>query len=151
MSTAQRVSRGFHRLAVFLAAIPLIIGIGASIFAALSEANGAKSSHDEQLELICAQELAKAPATRLLKPGETVPLPPGKRPQDVQWLSPPPEGLKAIMHADAKTDFDEFDLNYDLKDLGCSEESRKVSWRQIIDASAPGVFSYWPIFWSLLS
>lgn len=36
MSTSQRVSRGFHRLALFLAAIPLLIGTYFSIVIAYS-------------------------------------------------------------------------------------------------------------------
>ena len=32
MAASQKVSRGFHRLALFLAAIPLLIGIGDTFF-----------------------------------------------------------------------------------------------------------------------
>ena len=142
MAASQRVSRGFHRLAVFLAAIPLVVGILGSIFIALDEANAAKRSQDEQLELICAQELAKAPTRRLLKPDEVIPLPPGKGPADVEWHNPPPDGLKAITYPEAKNPFDQFDEKYDLKELGCSEQSRKVSWHDMTDAPAPGVLNY---------
>jgi hypothetical protein len=106
MSTAQRVSRGFHRLALFLAAIPLVIGSGFFVSIAFEQTNAAKRSHDEQLELVCAQALAKAPTTRLIKP------------------------------------FDQFDASYDLKELGCSEQSRKVSWHDMIDAPSAEAFSY---------
>jgi hypothetical protein len=64
MSTAQRVSRGFHRLGLFLAAIPLQVGGAWSIFAALNEANYDLAKHQQ---LVCAHErVAKE------KPGENI-------------------------------------------------------------------------------
>jgi hypothetical protein len=36
MSTSQRVSRGFHRLGLFLAAIPLLAGLAGSAYEVLS-------------------------------------------------------------------------------------------------------------------
>ena len=36
MATSQRVSRGFHRLGIFLAALPLIAGIAVTLFFAKS-------------------------------------------------------------------------------------------------------------------
>jgi hypothetical protein len=65
MSTAQRVSRGFHRLGLFLAAIPLLVGGGWSLTIALDAANSARRSHDEQVELVCAQtRLVTTPKTK---------------------------------------------------------------------------------------
>jgi len=37
MSASQKLSRGFHRLALFLAAIPLLVGGYFSVFSALLE------------------------------------------------------------------------------------------------------------------
>jgi hypothetical protein len=51
MSASQRVSRGFHRLGLFLAAIPLVIGAALSIGSGLSEADGAQRQHEK---LLCA-------------------------------------------------------------------------------------------------
>ena len=45
MATSQRVSRGFHRLALFLAAIPLLIGGTWSVIYALNEAGPALSEN----------------------------------------------------------------------------------------------------------
>jgi hypothetical protein len=53
MSTAQRVSRGFHRLALFLAAIPLVLGVILSVSLAVKNANEAFT---EQPGLICARD-----------------------------------------------------------------------------------------------
>ena len=51
MSTSQRVSSGFHRLALFLAAIPLLMGIGASFFVAKDSADKASQAYQQ---LLCA-------------------------------------------------------------------------------------------------
>ena len=52
MSSPQRISRGFHRLALFLAAIPLLIGIGSMIFTGI-DANNSWRRHQK---LVCAHE-----------------------------------------------------------------------------------------------
>jgi hypothetical protein len=64
MSTAQRVSRGFHRLALFLAAIPLLLGGSLSIYVAFNLANRAREQHQK---LVCAHEHIAGQ-----KPGENV-------------------------------------------------------------------------------
>jgi hypothetical protein len=56
VAASLRLSRGFHRLAVLLAAIPLLVGSAYSFTIALAEANGAKSIHDRQVKLACAQK-----------------------------------------------------------------------------------------------
>ena len=60
MSASQQLSRGFRRLALFLAAIPLLVGGIASTFAALDQASSAKRSHDQQVKLVCARTALKA-------------------------------------------------------------------------------------------
>ena len=60
MAASQRVSRGFHRLALFLAAIPLLVGGGLSLFIAIDQANKAKAMHEEQARLVCAQTALKS-------------------------------------------------------------------------------------------
>jgi hypothetical protein len=55
MTTSQRISRGFHKLALFLAAIVLLLGVAWSATTAINAANSARQSHDEQLELVCAK------------------------------------------------------------------------------------------------
>jgi hypothetical protein len=49
--TAQRVSRGFQRLALFLAAIPLLVGVIISVAKGLHEADSALTQHEK---LLCA-------------------------------------------------------------------------------------------------
>ena len=52
MATSQRLSRGFHRLALFLAAIPLIVGVFA-IANVLAQADRATRQHQQ---LLCAHD-----------------------------------------------------------------------------------------------
>jgi hypothetical protein len=53
MSAAQTVSRGFHRLALFLAAIPLLLGGSLSVYIAFDLANRLWEQHQK---LLCAHE-----------------------------------------------------------------------------------------------
>jgi hypothetical protein len=59
MSTSQQVSR-FHRLALVLAAIPLVVGGGLSLLIAIDQANDTKAMHEEQAKLVCAQTALKS-------------------------------------------------------------------------------------------
>ena len=56
MGTSQRVSRGFQRLALFLAAIPLLVGAAWSLFLALDTAGKAQNWHNEEVALACAKD-----------------------------------------------------------------------------------------------
>ena len=60
MATAQRLGHGFNRLALFLAAIPLLVGGGLSLAIAIDQANDAKAMHEEQARLVCAQTALKS-------------------------------------------------------------------------------------------
>jgi hypothetical protein len=51
MGASQRVSRGFHRLGLFLAAIPLVIGIILSVGVAVEQANVEEAYHQK---VVCA-------------------------------------------------------------------------------------------------
>jgi hypothetical protein len=53
MNTAQRVSRGFQRLALFLAAIPLLLGGSLSVYIAFDLANRLWEQHQK---LVCAHQ-----------------------------------------------------------------------------------------------
>ena len=64
MAASQRVSRGFHRLALFLAAIPLLLGGSLSVYIAFDLANRAWEQHQK---LVCAHE-----HIAVQKPGENV-------------------------------------------------------------------------------
>ena len=56
MSASQRVSRGFHRLALFLAAIPLILGVVFAVYVGNSEAQRYLVSHKIKVSEACANE-----------------------------------------------------------------------------------------------
>ena len=56
MGTSQRVSRGFHRLGLFLAAVLLLVGGIASLYIASDAAGSAMRWHDKQAALVCAQD-----------------------------------------------------------------------------------------------
>jgi len=61
MSASQRVSRDFHRLAIFLAAIPLVIGTILSLGVAVQQANEEEAY---QQRVVCAgQHPERWPAT----------------------------------------------------------------------------------------
>jgi hypothetical protein len=61
MSASQRFSRDFHRLAIFLAAIPLVIGTILSLGVAVQQANEEEAYHQN---LVCAgQHPERWPAT----------------------------------------------------------------------------------------
>jgi hypothetical protein len=55
MNTLQRVSRGFHRLALVLAAIPLVVGIALSVLWGIHDFQVASSKHEK---LACAHAKA---------------------------------------------------------------------------------------------
>ena len=59
MPTSHGLSRGINRLALFLAAIPLLGG-GLSLAIAIDQANDAKAMHEEQARLVCAQTALKS-------------------------------------------------------------------------------------------
>jgi hypothetical protein len=71
MSTSQRVGRSFHRLGVFLAAIPLIAGVVTSVLIAMGGAKEAQNKHEQ---LLCAREKIQQADKQLSerKTGETI-------------------------------------------------------------------------------
>jgi hypothetical protein len=58
MATSVRLSRGFHRLALFLAAIPLLAGIAVSVFIAKETADSALQAQ----QVACAHVEDSAPS-----------------------------------------------------------------------------------------
>ena len=67
MANAQRLSRGFYRLAVFLAAIPLLVGGAWSFTVALGETNSAKAV-GPLTRAACFSSIATAPMAREVGP-----------------------------------------------------------------------------------
>jgi hypothetical protein len=55
MSTSQRVSRGFHRLALFLAAIPFLVGVAFSASGALDHAKHKRTEHAREVVRFCGK------------------------------------------------------------------------------------------------
>jgi hypothetical protein len=98
MATSQRISRGFHRLAIFSAAVPFLIGVPLSVLTGLEDANIALLKHEK---LTCAH---KSAGTITDKP----------------WTLP----WKAFVEGDrdkspSNDPLDDWEVS--LKKLGCSE------------------------------
>lgn len=127
MSTSQRVSRGFHRLALFLAAIPLLLGGIFSVYFAWVSAGEAKLPYDEQATLVCAQNAFYKKFYADLS-----------RDEFDRRIA---EKLASIQTGEVKV------TDPDLKELGCSDQSRTVSVLEIFRARAPSEFSWSAVFW----
>ena len=57
MGASQRLGRGFHRLGLFLAAVPLLIGGGIAIGGAMNQADSAGREHQMvHQKVVCAHE-----------------------------------------------------------------------------------------------
>jgi len=115
MSVAQRISRGFHRLGPFLAAVPLLVVGTWSVFNALNAANNARLSHDEQAHLVCAK--ARIAATRKTTPGQP--------------------SVRLYSGEDDLSD----DEQIDVQKLGCSDRAQTASFREVFN-SKPDDFNY---------
>jgi hypothetical protein len=122
MAASLRLSRGFHRLALFLAAIPLLAISGFYLILAIRSANLDQHLHQEQVELACAQDafhrkfygdLSKEEFDRRI----------------AAKLAPIEEGSIKV-------------TDPDLKKLGCANESRMVSVTEIFRANPPAEFSW---------
>lgn len=66
--TANSISRGFHRLAIFIATVPLIVGCVIAIVSATDIANREHARHQD---ILCARERWKPPPEPYNKPGAT--------------------------------------------------------------------------------
>jgi hypothetical protein len=140
MATSQRVSRGFHRLGLFLAAILMLIGVISSAWVALDTANDAKAVHDQQAKLVCAQAALK-----------NAPTPPAKAPPDWGAAIDAAGAASNEPTASASGHPQRPNLHippgyplvpsHDLQALGCSDEPEEVSEADILSAT-PTDFSY---------
>src|SRR4029078_4975255 len=104
MSVAQRISRGFHRLGPFLAAVPLLVVGTWFVFNALKASSNARLSHDEQAHLVCAK--ARIAAMRKTTPGEP--------------------SLRLYSDEDDLSD----DEQIDVQKLGCCDRAQTASFRE---------------------
>jgi hypothetical protein len=112
MATSQRISRGFHRLGIVLAAIPFVVGSAVSAYVALNQANDSKAIHDQRAKLVCAQAALKNAPTLLAQRLPDIP--------DAPFHLVPVQDLQA---------------------LGCSNKPEEVPEDDILSAT-PTDFSY---------
>jgi|RhiMetdeSRZDD1v2_1073273.scaffolds.fasta_scaffold115733_9 hypothetical protein len=117
MSAAQRVSRGFHRLAVFLAAIPLLIGVLFSLGTPYNVVTSELASHQA---VLCANKVYQTDRDRFWKI-VFAPIAPGHA-VDTLLTGRPTVGLR---------------------ELGCSQNDNFIL---VEDAKNPPEFSWWRRF-----
>ncbi len=126
--SASRVSRGFHRLGLLLAAIPLVVGVCFIGYLVWDTFWSARDTYDKMAAEACAK--AKFATMRNLPPPQ----------QDLTDQLPP--------YAKSLSDYL---ISYDLKELGCSDVYRLVSKSEIMTASDEGhVGSFWDYYASSL-
>ncbi len=135
MSASSRITKGFSRLATFLAfsvSLFLFLAIGLEAF---NDARRAGQAHVDLVEAYCAHKLSRAPFDRALSPTEVIPLAPGKSPAEINWKFDPPEGLTVLTNEGTT---DPRVATYDLEAMGCAEVSRRITWQEIEEAQSPG-------------
>ena len=128
MATSQRISRDFHRLGIFLAAFVLLTGGIASLYIALEIASSAKSWHDEQAILICAQEAFHKKFYADLSQEEFERRVAAK--------------LEAVKTGEVTL------TAVELKEVGCSEWSERVPVLEIFTATPQEEFNWTVKLWS---
>ena len=146
MSTSQRVSRGSHRLAVFVAAIPLLIGVTISLFWAGEPTYKDLQRHQLQ---VCAHEhiervtTPKREAAALPSIGQE----PDSAGTDLEALSLPSIGEEAKRNSWPENNPyhllfapDETPLN--LKRMGCSDSDYETV--SLGEASTVPEFNWYP-------
>lgn len=114
MSESQRVSRGFHRLAVLSAAIPLLLGIIYSLWSSYQTANNELDRHDK---LECAREHAAL------------------------WPPVTTSSVSDDEQTSSVGDDEEMGIPLSLKSVGCSDrDDDMVSYAE---AANPPEFNWW--------
>lgn len=117
----NRIGRGFHRLAIFLAVVIFLSGSGWGVVVAIARADDAQRAHNEHVALVCAKEaiyenfyadFSREDFERRLADGAKEPT------------------------------LDDLAPKHDLESLGCAEQPRKVSTNAIATASPTSNFSY---------
>ena len=114
MSESQRVSRGFHRLAVLSAAIPLLLGIIYSLWSSYQTANNELDRHHK---LECAREHAAL------------------------WPPVTTSSVGDDEQTSSVGDDEEMGIPLSLKSVGCSDrDDDMVSYAE---AANPPEFNWW--------
>ena len=158
MASAQRISRGFHRLAILLAAIPLLGGGVVSLKVATEIADRQQVRHDWEAELVCAQDalykkfypdLSRDEFERRIR-AKLVPIKLAlRRHVDESWddfKARVQEEVRNNHPIEGETDAQLAKLKVpdpDLKELGCSDQPRTVSVQTIFSASRPSSEFSW--------
>src|SRR5262245_21360460 len=124
MRTAQRVSRGFHRLAVFFAAIPLVIGAAYSTPIVIEAMTAARKASLEHNRVMCAHQYLNQIRRRRLSPEAKIPA----SSQDVLLASD--------------------DIQINLRSIGCSNSDATIS---LGEARNPPKFSLLGAFASAIA
>ena len=124
MSVSQRLSRGFHRLGLFVALIPLLVGAAATFFAGSDAVKSGRQSHQAQVELHCARSYY---AEQYSKPNPLI--------EEMNRLvGIKPGSLEAMFGNTGKPIY--------LGDIGCAEERGKTaSPEAVFYATEPAPFS----------
>ena len=122
--SSQRVSRGFHRLGLFLAAIPFLVGAGLTLFEGSAAVQRARQSHQERVELFCARSHY---AEQQSRPDPLV--------EEIDRLAGiRPGSLEAMFGNTGKPIW--------LSDIGCTNERGKTaSPEAVFHATEPAPFS----------
>ena len=126
--TSQRVSRGFHRLGLFVAMISFLIGAAATLFEASTAVESARQSHEERVELYCARSYyAGQQSKRDLSLDEELAL---------LAAGIKPGSLEAMFGKPGKPIF--------LSDIGCAKERGKTaSPEAVLVATEPSPFCFY--------
>ncbi len=131
MGTSQRVGRGFHRLAVFMAAIPFLVGAVWSVSIAFEQADRAELAHAERVALFCAKLWFRRPK----ETSQPSPFDDLIRDPQAKGLQPrSPEETDAFMARIVGHRY------VDLRDLGCSEGPNSVALKDVFLATEPPQF-----------
>ena len=125
LGTSQRLSRGFHRLGIFLALIPFIVGAAWSLKVANEDANNLAALHDDEVSYACAKKvlMTNSPARKEIESKYTD-APPGFLPDNER---------------------------VDLQKLGCASSSEIATVGDVLNVPEPMDFSYAGIFYPTLA
>jgi hypothetical protein len=125
MSASQNISRGFHRLGIFLALIPFIVGAGWSLKVANEDASNLAALHDDEVSYACAKKVLMTDSA-------------ARREIESKYTDAPPGFLPE-------------DERVDLQKLGCASSSEIATVGDLLNVPEPMDFSYAGVFYPTLA